>query len=122
MWNRVPGIRAAQMHLTDLGGVMQRVSPKRGTRNGVERPPVVIRDESRVRAAPSPPLRGRVGEGGSHEHQRLWHPHPRPLPARGRGDTSRHAKTYSSPDSSAALPPAAAVLMVNVCSVAKRVR
>ena len=29
---------------------------------------------------------------------------------------------YSSPDSSAALPPAAAVLMVTVCSVAKRVR
>ena len=29
---------------------------------------------------------------------------------------------YSSPDSSAALPPAAAVLMVTVCSVAKRAR
>src|SRR5262245_1386990 len=30
--------------------------------------------------------------------------------------------TYSSPDNSAALPPAAAVLMVTVCSVAKRAR
>ena len=29
---------------------------------------------------------------------------------------------YSSPDSSAALPPAAAVLIVTVCSVAKRAR
>ena len=33
-----------------------------------------------------PPLRGRVGEGGTARRVRnAWHPHPQPLPARGRG-------------------------------------
>jgi hypothetical protein len=38
-----------------------------------------------------------------------------------RWDDDRCA-SYSPPDSNAALPPAAAVLMVTVCSVAKRAR
>ena len=39
-----------------------------------------------------------------------------------RARTRPASKAYSSPDKSAALPPAAAVLMVTVCSVAKRAR